>query len=70
MITDFSVSLWLTVDVNSARGCLHRVDVGSVGDVSEVHGLQSEASKYFRNVGKTVYLHTVYLNAELTSIVF
>jgi hypothetical protein len=34
--TDFRLSRWLT-DVNSVLGMLHRVDVGDVADVSEVH---------------------------------
>jgi hypothetical protein len=36
--TDFRLSRWLTVGVNSFLGMLHRVDVDNV-DVSEVHAL-------------------------------
>jgi hypothetical protein len=37
MYTDFSFSLWLTVNINEALGYLHHVNVGSVVDISEVH---------------------------------
>jgi hypothetical protein len=33
--TDFRLSQWLAVDVNLAFGCLHRVDVSNVADVSD-----------------------------------
>jgi hypothetical protein len=31
------LSKWFTVDVDSAFGYLHHVDVGSIADISEVH---------------------------------
>jgi hypothetical protein len=34
---DFRLSLWLTVDISLALGCLHRVVAGNIADVSEVH---------------------------------
>jgi hypothetical protein len=36
-VTDFRLSLWLLIEVNSVLGLLHRVVVGDVVDVSEVH---------------------------------
>jgi hypothetical protein len=35
--TDFGLSWWLIMDVNSVLGLLHCVVVVIVGDVSEVH---------------------------------
>jgi hypothetical protein len=34
IIADFRLSPFMSVDVYSAVGCLHHVDVGSVADVS------------------------------------
>jgi hypothetical protein len=36
-LTDFRLSQWFIVDVDSACGSLHHVDVGSVAKLSEVH---------------------------------
>jgi hypothetical protein len=36
-ITSFRVSRWFIVDVDSGLGYLHRMDVSSVADVSEIH---------------------------------
>jgi hypothetical protein len=38
-VAEFRLSRWLNTDINSALGCLHRVDVSSVADVSEAQGL-------------------------------
>jgi hypothetical protein len=38
-VPDFRLSQWLTIDINSALGCLYLVDMRIVADVSEVHGL-------------------------------
>jgi hypothetical protein len=35
-ITDFRLSWWLIIDVNSVLGLLHFVDVGNIAGVSEV----------------------------------
>jgi hypothetical protein len=36
-VTDFRLSRLFIVDVDSALECLHRVDVGCIATVSEVH---------------------------------
>jgi hypothetical protein len=36
-ISDFRLLQWLITDVNSVLWLLHRVDVGNVADISEVH---------------------------------
>jgi hypothetical protein len=38
-VTDFMLSKWFTVDVDSAFGYLHHVEVGSTADISEVHAV-------------------------------
>jgi hypothetical protein len=43
VITDFSVSLWLIIDVNSVLGLLHLVVVDDVANISELH-----AASFFR----------------------
>lgn len=36
-VTDFRLSLWLTVDINSVLGWLYRVYVSNIADISEAH---------------------------------
>jgi hypothetical protein len=36
-VTDFRLSLWLTVDINSVLGWLYRLYVSNIADISEAH---------------------------------
>lgn len=48
VITDFWLSWWLTVDVKSGVGFLHRVDIGGVADVPEIGAISIFRVKVFR----------------------
>lgn len=54
--TDFGLSWWLTIDVNSALGWLHHMAVGSVTDVLEMYATSICGVKVCR-VGEFLYLH-------------
>jgi hypothetical protein len=48
VFTDFRLSWWVIVDVDSAHGSLHCVDVSSAANIPEVHAASSfriEASR-------------------------
>jgi hypothetical protein len=49
LITNFRLSLWLFIDVNSVLGLLHHMVMGNVADASEVHvsNLKVEAACTF-----------------------
>jgi hypothetical protein len=55
IISDFRLSRWF-IDVYSELGCLHRVDVSSVADVSEVHAAAMFRVKVSR-VGECSYMY-------------
>jgi hypothetical protein len=57
LITDFRLSRWLIIGVNSGLRLLHRVVVGDVAKISEVH--DDEGRMYLRNVGNIAHSHTV-----------
>jgi hypothetical protein len=44
-LTDFRLSQWFIVDVDSACGSLHYVDVGSVANLSEEHASSRQHDK-------------------------
>jgi hypothetical protein len=69
VITDFWLSRWLTVDVKSAVGCLHCVNIGRVADILEIGDVSIFRVKVFMEVSFCVYvsLYSYFLRARCGS---